>query len=80
MAEQVGNTGNAESDDADDGPSGVGLPGFLAEFAPLDFERLLAAKILRLFVGQHFLRIRVDVRGFQFFHTITSFSSSTPYA
>ena len=36
----------------------IRLPRFLAELPPLDLERLLPAKILRLFVRQDFLRDR----------------------
>jgi hypothetical protein len=42
----------------------VGLPGLTAELAPLDLNRLLPAEILRLLVGQDFLRIDVRVDGF----------------
>lgn len=53
-------------------------PGFAAELAALDLQRLLPAQIARLLVGQDLLRISVRVDGPQFFQTITSFSSSTP--
>ena len=56
----------------------IGLPGFPAELAPLDLDRLLPAKILRLFVRQDFLWVGVRADGPQFCQTITSFSSSTP--
>src|SRR5580704_7161921 len=48
------------------------------EFPPLDLQRLLPPKILRLFVGQELLGISVSVDGLQFFQRMTSFSSSTP--
>src|ERR1700683_1913802 len=57
----------------------IRLPGLPAKLSPLNLQRLLPAKILRLFVGQEFLGIRVRVHGLQFFQRMTSFSSSTPY-
>jgi hypothetical protein len=42
----------------------VGLPGFPAELSPLDLDRLLPAEILRLFVGQNFLRVGLRVDDF----------------
>src|SRR5580704_8467165 len=48
------------------------------EFPPLDLQRLLPPKILRLFVGQKLLGISVRVDSLQFFQRMTSFSSSTP--
>jgi hypothetical protein len=56
----------------------IGLPGLLPELATLDLDRLLTAKILRLLVGQDFLRVSFRLDGFQFCQTITSFSSSIP--
>jgi hypothetical protein len=50
----------ADAGDARGGPerdAKIRLPSFLAELAPPDFQRLLAAKILRLLVGQDFLGI-----------------------
>ena len=80
MADQVGCGGDGEADAGPKADAGVAFPGFLSEFAPLDFERLLAAQILRLFVSQDFLGIRFGVHGPQFFQMMTSVSSSTPCA
>src|SRR5271156_4934213 len=55
-------------------------PGFAAELAALDLQRLLPTEIARLLVGEDFLRIGVRVDGPQFFQTITSFSRSMPKA
>jgi hypothetical protein len=56
----------------------IRLPCAAAELAPLDFQRFLPTKILRLLVRQDLLRVRVDLDGPQFRQTITSFSSSMP--
>jgi hypothetical protein len=40
------------------------FPGLPAEFPPLDLDRLLAAKILRLLIRNDFLRIDVGVDRF----------------
>ncbi len=58
--------------------SKIGLPGLFAEFAALDLDRFLPAKILRLLVGKDFLRVSFRLDVFQFCQTITSFSSSIP--
>jgi hypothetical protein len=58
------------------GPHGgaqVGFPRFAAEFPAADFERPLAAKILRLFVREDFARERIRLDDPQFCQTITSF-------
>ena len=78
MTERVTRRRSRERDHAPKRDAQIRLPGFLAEFAPLDFQRLLPAEILRLFVGQNFLGISVRVDGSQFFQKITSFSSSMP--
>jgi hypothetical protein len=52
----------AHAGDARRGPerdTKIGPPGFFAELAPPDFQRLLPTEILRLFVGQDFLGIRL---------------------
>jgi hypothetical protein len=41
----------------------IRLPGLPAKLPPLNLQRLLPAKILRLFVGQEFLGISVRVHG-----------------
>src|SRR5208282_6584229 len=79
MTERVAGRRGGERDHAPKRDAQIRLPGFLAEFAPLDFQRLLPPEILRLFVGQHFLGVSVHVHGSQFFQKITSFSSSMPY-
>src|ERR1700691_1566763 len=78
MPERVACRCGCQRDAAPKRDAQVHLPGFLAEFAPLDFQRLLPPQILRLFVGQNFLGVSVRVHGSQFFQKITSFSSSTP--
>ena len=73
--------GEPRARDTHRGPSRnaqIRLPGFAAEFAALDLDRLLPPKILRLFVGQDFLGVNFRLDGFQFCQTITSFSSSIP--
>ena len=67
--------------EADKGPSGdtkIRDPGFTAELATLDLERLLPPEIARLLFGQDFLGIHFRVHGSQFFQTITSFSRTIP--
>ncbi len=78
MTERVAGGGGRESNHAPKRDAQIRLPGFLAEFAALDFQGLLATEILRLFVGQNFLGVSVRVHGSQFFQKITSFSSSMP--
>jgi hypothetical protein len=51
-ATRSGNTGRGPKRHAK-----ISLPGFPAELAPPDLERLLPPKILRLFVSQDFLGI-----------------------
>src|ERR1700679_3376466 len=78
MPASICHTGASDSQAYTKRDAQIRLPGFSAELAALDLQRLLPAKILRLFVGQDFLGISVRVHGFQFFQRMTSFSSSTP--
>jgi hypothetical protein len=73
--------GGPDTCQAESGPSGdteIALPSLPTELAPLDLDRPLPAKILRLFIRENFLGIDTGVDGFQFRQTITSFSSSMP--
>jgi hypothetical protein len=73
--------GQANTNDACGGPDAdtkIGLPGFLPEFAALDLDGFLPAKILRLLVSKEFLRVSFRLDVFQFCQTITSFSSVIP--
>jgi hypothetical protein len=59
----VGNPDACDTGAEPQGGAQVGLRSYAAELAALDFERFLAAEILRLLIREDFLRKSVDVDG-----------------
>jgi hypothetical protein len=59
----VGNPDACDTGAEPQGGAQIGLRSYAAELAALDFERFLAAEILRLLIREDFLRKSVDVDG-----------------
>ncbi len=63
VADKISDTGGRETHSGPKCDARVRLPGFPAKLAPLDLERLLATKILRLLLSEDFLGENVRVYG-----------------
>ena len=85
---EIGSRDDADKRGADDQSSGGRRPAAAAKFAAADFDRLLAAEVATLFVGQCFVRVKFRFAGHgslsqlhhALVHKMTSVSSSTPKA